>query len=83
MPVLCRDVGCGGALLIPGNSCCKLQVTSVAGLKEWELLWMGLQGMLDRIKVYKMSCFKSKARDISTDRRVRKTPQTGFSVACC
>ena len=79
MPVLCRGVVCGGALLIPGNSCCK---PSVAGLKEWEFLQMGLQGMLDRIKVYKMPCFKSKASDISADTRVRKTPQTGFSVAC-
>lgn len=32
----CRDVVCGGALLIPGNSCGKLGVLSVAGLKEWD-----------------------------------------------
>ena len=82
MPALCRDVVCGGALLVPGNSCGKLEVLSVAGLKEWEFLQMSLPGMLDRIKVYKMSCFKSKASDISADTRARKTPQISFSVAC-
>lgn len=72
-----------GAVLVPGNACCELEATSVAGLKDWELLWVGLQGTLDRIKGHKMSRFKSKARDISADARVRKTPRTCFSRASC
>lgn len=60
--VLCRNVVYGCVLLIPGNSCCKLEVLSVEGLKEQEFLLVGLQGMLDSLKVYK--CHASSPRPV-------------------